>query len=112
MLFTRSVKVPKKVVAIHVSMIQLDGAEFIAGLRFFDSRGTTASVGYILPGKELYLDIQDMGNPDNRNLNGFHLAVEKNGIQALAAVSTSRKVSAWAGSPHNSPRNASVIMLW
>ena len=105
-LFTRSVNVPSRVVGILVSMIQLGGAEFVTGLRFIDSHGATANLGYILPGKELYVDVQDedTNKPGNSGLRGFNLAVEENGIHALAAVTAPGKKPAWAGSPKNSPR--------
>lgn len=103
-LFTRSANIPPRIVAIHVSMIRFGGAEFITGLRFVDALGAAADIGYILPGKELYLNIQDRDTENPNCLRGFHLAVEQNGIRALAAVMDSGEMSAWAGSPQNSPR--------
>lgn len=105
-LYTRSANISPEVVAVHFSMIELGGTEFITGLRFVDGHGASADLGYILPGKELYLDIQDkdVEKPNNSSLHGFHLAVRENGIRALATVTASGKVSAWAGSPQNSLR--------
>lgn len=105
-LFSRSVNVPSTVVAVYVSTIKLEAGEFVTGLRLLDAHGVTSNVGYILSGREVRLAVQsgNADHADNDGLRGFNLAIAADGIQAVAVVSATGKISSWAGSPQNTPR--------
>lgn len=104
-LFVRTVEVPEVVVGIYVSRIHLGGEGFVTGLRFVDGEGTSTNLGYILQGKEIYIDLSNSdGGRKDRGFPGFHLAIGLRGIKALAVATAQGEAREWVGNPEYIPR--------
>ncbi|KAK2753235.1 hypothetical protein FQN54_007926 [Arachnomyces sp. PD_36] len=96
-LFARHVVVPQRVVRICVSRVPFCGVEFVAGIRFIDGAGGSTGLGYIIPEKEAYRDVDEF----NGLFNGLLLAYGDQGILAVAAVMESGRKTDWIGNPSN-----------
>lgn len=104
-MFVRTVRIPDVVVGIYVSRICIGGTGFVTGLRFIDGGGRSTKLGYVLPGRELYLrNSKGKVGTETCGLRGLYLAVGMKGIKALAVAMGSSDVLDWTGDPENIPR--------
>jgi hypothetical protein len=74
--------------------------EYVTGLRFVFKSDKSDAIGYIIPSKEIYINIEDT----ELGISGFKLAVTSRGICAIACITGSGKTTEWVGSPDNLPR--------
>ena len=102
MLLTRQVCLDF-VTGVYVSVISHLDDRYVCGLRFSQPGGADVRLGFILPGREDYLDIlgQDIVSD---GIGGFILAISSRGINAISLVSGTGYVSDWAGSHKGSRR--------
>ncbi|GAD97279.1 conserved hypothetical protein [Paecilomyces variotii No. 5] len=87
----------------YVSFVKFSGKEYVSGMQFVLASGKVAEIGYILPQKRIYLNIKRHSGQFESNLQGFCLAVMQTGIGAIALVSSTGKLSQWAGLPNGIP---------
>lgn len=82
------------------------GRHYISGLRFAFGDDSETLMGYVVPGKEKYLSLNDPGF----HLTGFITAVGARGIMALRAVSNKGEVSDWIGTATGLPQSLRLCM--
>lgn len=101
----RTIPLPEGMTGLFVSIIHFSGTPYVTGLRFIQHKESDVCLGYNVPGDEMFLDLNCHSDSENLGgFSGFHVAVGPRGIQALAIVSSTGRVSAWAGYPEGVPR--------
>ncbi|KAI9880165.1 MAG: hypothetical protein M1830_004984 [Pleopsidium flavum] len=104
-LFERTVSLPKSMTGLFVSTIYFSDTQYVTGLRFVQHNESDVCLGYNVPGEEVFLDLDCHSDGENLGgFSGFQIAVGPRGIQALAVVSSTGRVSTWAGHPEGVPR--------
>lgn len=103
-LYSRTLTLQRRLNGMLVSLVKIHGTEYVTGLRFLFENGESASLGYIFPTEETYIDIPGSADANNPDLTGFRLAVCLRGITGIAGITSSGKESQWAGSYTCFPR--------
>lgn len=102
-LHSRVINFDDAIDGVYVSFVDFSGKEYVSGLQFVLASGKVAELGYMLP-KRVYLNIkrhnEQLSEP---SLQGFCLAVMQTGIAAISLLSSTGKLSQWAGSPDGIP---------
>lgn len=109
-IWEQTISVPTTLRRIAVSTRTFSGKQYISGLRLVSEQDQDILVGYVLPGKETYIDIRQSSHGEGDQLNGFVVAVGPRGIQALRTTTTAGHISKWAGSPEGLPTTVRLCM--
>src|SRR5205085_2858461 len=89
---------------LSVSMFSFETMSYVTGLQFVLETGQSVKLGYIIPSKETYISLSGLEKDKSCELLGFKLAVTSRGISAIACITSSERVTQWAGSPNNLPQ--------
>lgn len=109
-IWEQTVSFPTKLRRMAVSMRTFNGKQYVSGLRLVsEEHDQDLLIGYVLPGKEKYIDIQGP-HDEGGQLNGFVVAVGPRGIQALRITTTAGHISKWAGCPDGLPQTVRLCM--
>lgn len=104
-LFERTVSIPRDMTGLHVSVVHFSGTHYISGLRFVRQHGGDVCIGYNIPDNEVLLSLDGNSQSDSfGGVKGFEVAVGRRGIHAIALVSSTGIMSAWAGHPEEAPQ--------
>ncbi len=106
-IFTRQICL-RYVNAVYVSSICFVNKQYISGIGFLHADRTEVNLGYILKGRETFVDI--LGNAETSDgLGRFILALTPSGINAISLIATSGRVSDWAGCCKDYPRRSLLL---
>lgn len=91
---------PDQLSQLAFSLIRLENATYITGIRFIFSRGEDVSLGYMA---------QEQHIVGVTCLIGFHLAVGSRGIQGIQCILGNGRESPWIGCPDNAPKTKRLL---
>jgi U3 small nucleolar RNA-associated protein 4 len=109
MLYQQTVRLPDQISRIAVSLLLFNGKQYLSGIRFIPRGKPSVLLGYIIPEKEIILDVADEDGNEG-TLTGFISAVGPSGIHAVRATLLDGHLSAWAGRPEDLPMTLRLCM--
>jgi U3 small nucleolar RNA-associated protein 4 len=92
-----------------VSLLIFNEKQYVSGIRLIPRGKPSVSLGYIIPEKEIILDVTDKDGNEG-TLSGFIAAAGPSGIHALRPTFLDGRLSAWAGRPEELPTTLRLCM--
>ncbi|KAK4118329.1 hypothetical protein N657DRAFT_651413 [Parathielavia appendiculata] len=105
-LYKRMMPIPDDATALFVSTVEIQGRQYISGIRIQHGTDASVSLGYHRPGNETPVVSREQGS---LRIEGFNLAHDQRGIRGLSVISETRISSDWVGDFHGIPKRRLVL---